>query len=133
MITQAELHYTDFGDPETFRGLLDRHELRYVEAKEYDIEVSEDDYFTTGWHIWHGPAGLHLLTACDPLDGEHLSEFVDGNRQVGYASYVRVIGPETRAEALYRDVLESAVRVKGEFAPLTAADGEVIATIDDIL
>lgn len=129
---RAELHYTDFGDAETFRDLLDRHGLAYADSQEYGIEIGDDEVLTTGWHIWCGDDDLHLLTTSDPIDGEHLDETVLEER-VGYASYTQVIGPEEAAEDLYRDVLESAAGVKGEFVPLTTEDGEVLAEMEEVL
>jgi hypothetical protein len=128
----ADLHYTDFGDAETFRALLDRHALEYADAQQYDLKTGEADVTTVGRHIWCGENGLHLFTTANPLTGEHLDENASDKR-LGYASYTAIVGPKEAAEALYRDVMNSVYGIKGEFQPLTADDGEVLAEMEEIL
>lgn len=121
----AELHYTAFNSPDAFRALLERHDLEYVDTDRYRVHGETK----AGWHIWCDGNDLHLLTACDPIDGAHTNtEIVD--KRPGYASYVQVIGPVEAATALYRDVVTSASHLKGEFVPLTDDDGTVLLDIN---
>lgn len=119
----SELHYVDFGGPDVFRRLLRRHGLEYAQTERYGLDLGELGTAPSGWHIWCGD-GLHLLTACDPLDGEHTGP-AEGH--AGYASYVKVEGEMPEVEGLYRDVIETAAGIKGEFRPLTTSDGRVVA------
>ena len=120
---KAELHYTTFEDGATFRELLDRHDMHYAGARQPATEFNGDP--VSGVHVWCGE-DVHMTTKCDPIDGEHLDDLACGDP--GYASYVTVVGEVTAAEALFRDVVETAERIKGEFDPLTTEDGEIITS-----
>lgn len=106
-LADAELHYIRFENVESFSKLVRRHGLSY--------HGEADGKAHRYWWARHGDLELSLLTAKDPRKNE------------GYASYVAVGGELPEVESLYRDVIETAHGIKGEFRPLTAEDGEVIA------
>jgi len=120
---KAELHYTAFEDGAAFRELLDRHDMHYAGERQSAVEFNGET--VSGVHVWCGE-DVHMTTKCDPIDGEHLNDLADG--APGYASYVTVVGEVTAAEALFRDIVETAEWIKGEFDPLTTEDGETIAS-----
>lgn len=113
----AELHYIQFEDGGSFEELCRRHGLAYDDSLSDDYPLFRPVYN----HVWtrSGDLQLALATARDPRTGD--------GRDEGYASYVGVQGQLPEVEALYRDVIETAHGIKGEFKPLTAGDGEVIA------
>ena len=115
----AELHYTDLGDAETFVELCRSHGLQRLCPS-----CSADAGQT---HGWKSPGtGVVLLTDCDPTE----TTIEKGKeRDPGYCSYTTIRGPVAAAEALYRDIVESATYIKGEFSPLTT-DGRVVVSLD---
>jgi len=124
-IAAAELHYTDLGDAETFDGLRRRHGLERVCgtcATEWGGQAARK-------HAWKSPdTGVVLFTDCDPTE----TTFEKGReRAPGYCSYTTIRGPSAAAESLFRDVVESATHIKGEFVPLTTESGDVVVSLDD--
>lgn len=125
MKAKAELHYTRFADAAAFIELRDRHGLEYA-GQNVTAELS--DGHVTGVHAWCGE-DLHLFTTCDPIDGDHAG--IAGDKDPGYASYVTVVGERNAAEAVFRDVVEQAEYIKGEFDPLTTESGDVVVSLHD--
>ena len=119
----SNLHYTDFGDVETFDALTERHGLRPVDAELFEQAP------TTVNHGWAADDGLMLFTNADPEDPTDPNEH---NDQRGYCSYLSIDGPAAAAESLFRDVVDTATYIKGEFSPLTTDDGDQIVSYWDI-
>jgi len=120
-IATAELHYTDLGDAETFDELRRAHGLQRLCSS-----CTGDGTRTHGWKS--ADTGVELFTDCDPAE----ASFEKGSeREPGYCSYTTVRGPVAAVESLYRDVVESATYIKGEFQPLTTGDGEVVVSLDE--
>lgn len=121
----GELHYTDFESQEAFEALTERHGLEY-------IGDSPEDGPGATRHLWAATDGLSLWTAKDPTK-ERMREVMtaegtEPRDATGYASYLFVDGPAGAAEMLYRDVIETAGYIKGEFKPLQTRDGEEIVS-----
>ena len=145
-LVRASLHYTDFGDRETFEWLVDAHGLRYGGRDEREYKGHD-----TSKHLWISQVSerrqqdgipvdpLTLGTAADPRD-EHERHILGEDRTettTGYASYVEIRGPLSAALELYCDVYEAAEYIKGEFRPLATmdiecnkADGQRVVAID---
>ncbi|WP_226043537.1 hypothetical protein [Natrinema sp. DC36] len=124
----AELHYTDFGDGETFRDLAREHGLEYTGQHPQAAPGATS-------HQWTATDGLSLWTAEDPTRERTESVITADGREerdkTGYASYLFIEGPAAAAESLFRDVVKSAVYIKGEFQPLQTTEGEFIASYTD--
>ena len=106
---EAELHYTDFGSLDEFRGFCERHGLTYT------AERAGAHY----QHVWVAPDGCTLKTHRDPADPREQDD-------PGYLSYTAVRGPAGAVEALLRDLVESCSHLKGAFSPLTTDSGDVL-------
>ena len=120
----SNLHYTDFGDVETFDALTERHGLRPVGAELFEQAPASVN------HGWAADDGLMLFTNANPVAGTHPNAQATGRE--GYCSYLTVDGPAGAAEMLFRDVVDMATYIKGEFSPLTTDDGEQIVSYWDI-
>lgn len=118
----AELHYTDFGDVETFESLADRHGLKYIGR-----DVAAGPGATC--FLYSDGDSLELWMASDPTTGEHRDK---PDPETGYASYTFIRGPREKAERLFRDVIDTAPYIKGEFQPLQTEDGDEIVSYWDI-
>jgi hypothetical protein len=116
----AELHYTSFEDAETFHELRRRHGLKRADWQAVETQATARSY------AWEADDGLVLFTNADPVAGTHPND--DATGREGYCSYVSIDGPAAAAEALFRDIVETAERIKGEFQPLTTDDGDEIAS-----
>lgn len=120
----AELHYTRFTDAEVFERLCRRHGLKRLR------DVTGENTPATLNHAWAADDGLMLFTNADPVAATHPDARATGRE--GYCSYLTIDGPAGAAEMLFRDVVEAATNIKGEFTPLTTDSGEVIVSYWDI-
>lgn len=104
MHATAHLDLTDFGDSDTFLALINKHDLRYG-------GIRTDEHGTL-YHEWANTdaTDIVLRTICNPVDGEHLLS--GRTRNIGCASYCTIIGEESAAKELIRDILRVA-HVKG--------------------
>ena len=116
----AELHYTDLGSGEAFDEVRRRHGLKRV--------CSSHTPGATRRHAWASPdTGVVLSTDCDPSRPTYEK---GAQREAGYCSYTTIHGSPLAAESLYRDVVETATYIKGEFEPLATGDGRVLVTLE---
>jgi len=112
----VELDYTEFGSAEAFRQLLNRHRLGQCGTvrRQVDIPPGAAEFSMGNWQIWDGDH-VCLYTACNPLDSE------------GFGSCVTLHGQRPQVEQLYKDLVQTAVHIKGGAAPLTRLDGTVVS------
>ncbi|MFC4437462.1 MULTISPECIES: hypothetical protein [Natrialbaceae] len=122
MNAKAELDLTDFGTKETFQKLLDKHGLEYSGV---ELPTELEGVELPGVHVWSGEE-VRIHTTCNPLTGEHTT--IEATQDLGWASFVTIMGEEKAAADLYCDVLCTAKNVKGEIDPLMTDNGRVIAS-----
>lgn len=117
---RAELHYTSFESAGEFAELTRRHGLDYKGPTDHLGDATP--------FLWVSDTGTMLATGCHPITGEIHS---GGYKREGYASYVKILGPPEAAESLYRDVVDTAQQIKGEFKPLSVGE-EILVSLDEL-
>lgn len=120
-LAKAELHYTDFGSEATFREITRDYRLRYAG------KTGCCAAHTFEWVGCFDPYHVALATGSDPRGGDPRGgRYSSSTEEDGYASYVGVSGHMPLVESLYRDVIERAEGIKGEFKPLTLVESEEV-------
>ncbi|MFC7028515.1 hypothetical protein ACFQJ5_14715 [Halomicroarcula sp. GCM10025324] len=123
MHATCELDLTDFGDADTFRSLLEKHGLRYdgIRINGHSLE-----------HSWVSvqEENIQLFTQCNPIDGAHIDPRA-GDRNPGYASYLKISGEISLARSVLRDVFRDAEYIKGIIQQLMTDDGTVVDVTEE--
>lgn len=124
----VEFDLTTFPDPETFTDLCNRHEL--IDSHTVD-EITRDGFQSRYWH-WYNDKVL-MITSANPLTGKMMhssGELVD--KELGYASFINLMGTSDAVIDLYEDIVANAAHIKGGevHEQRIAADGTRITCED---
>jgi len=93
---------TDFGSAANWKKIVDRFKLKMrVKTKKYDIPGQEKPTVIKHFH-WTVP-GLMIITAANPLTGEHGAYF-NRTPDKGYAGYIGIEGDKDKVMRLVKAI-----------------------------